>query len=60
MGDAGWEHPYDVVDGKVAELMLSHPEQVWLLACWEASGALKATRERIPNRGEGPWHKLRG
>jgi len=47
MGDAGWEHPYDVVDGKVLELMLSHPEQAWLRACWEASGALKATRERI-------------
>jgi hypothetical protein len=47
MGDAGWEHPSDVVDGKVPELILSHPEQAWLLACWEASGALKATRERI-------------
>ncbi len=39
MGDAGWEHPYDVVDGKVPELILGHPEQVWLRACWEASGA---------------------
>src|SRR5579864_2700513 len=47
LGDAGWEHPYDVVDGKVLELMLSHPEQAWLRACWEASGALKTTRERI-------------
>ncbi len=47
LGDAGWEHPYDVVDGKVLELVLSHPEQAWLLACWEASGALKTTRERI-------------
>ena len=47
LGDAGWEHPYDVVDGKVLELTLSHPEQAWLLACWEASGALKAVREQI-------------
>lgn len=46
MGDAGWEHPYDVVDGKVPELMLSHPEQAWLRACWEASRALKMMRER--------------
>ncbi len=46
MGDAGWEHPYDVVDGKVPELILSHPEQLWLLACWEASEALKAMREQ--------------
>src|SRR6266851_9039298 len=57
MGDAGWEHPYAVVDGKVAELTLSHPEHVWLLACWEASGALKAMRERIRQerrRGQEP------
>jgi hypothetical protein len=46
IGDAGWEHPYDVVDGKVPELILSHPEQLWLLACWEASEALKAMREQ--------------
>ena len=47
MGDAGWEHPYDVVDGKVPGLMLNRPEQIWLSACWEASGALKAMREQI-------------
>ena len=47
MGDAGWEHPHDVVDGKVPGLMLSRPEQLWLSACWEASGTLKAVREHI-------------
>jgi len=47
MGDAGWEHTHDVVDGKVAGLMLNRPEQLWLSACWEASGALKAVREQI-------------
>jgi len=47
MGDAGWEHPYDVEDGKVPGLMLNRPEQLWLSACWEASGALKAVREQI-------------
>jgi hypothetical protein len=46
MGDAGWEHPYDVVDGKVSGLVLNRLEQIWLLACWEASGALKAMREQ--------------
>ena len=40
LGDAGWDHPHDVVDGKVLNLMLNHPEQLWLSACWEASGAL--------------------
>lgn len=45
MGDAGWEHLYDVMDGKVSGLMLNHSEQLWLSACWEASGALKAVRE---------------
>jgi hypothetical protein len=46
-GDGGWEHPHDVVDGKVPGLMLNHPEQTWLSACWEASGALKAARAQI-------------
>ncbi len=46
-GDAGWEHLYNVVDGKVPELILNRPEQMWLLACWEASGPLKAMREQI-------------
>jgi hypothetical protein len=46
-GDGGWEHPHDVVDGKVPDLMLNHPEQTWLSACWEASGALKAARAQI-------------
>jgi hypothetical protein len=47
IGDAGWEHPYDVVDGRVSGLMLNHPEHLWLSACWGASGALKAVREQI-------------
>jgi hypothetical protein len=46
-GDVGWEHLYNVVDGKVPELVLNRPEQMWLLACWKASGALKAMREQI-------------
>jgi hypothetical protein len=47
LGDAGWEHPYDVEDGKIASLVLNRPEQLWLFACWEASGAMKAVREQI-------------
>ena len=47
LGDAGWEHPYDVEDGKIAGLLLNRLEQLWLSACWEASGALKAVREQI-------------
>jgi hypothetical protein len=27
LGDAGWEHLFDVVDGKVLELVLTHPEE---------------------------------
>jgi hypothetical protein len=50
LGDEGWEHPYDVVEGKVPELILNHPEHLWLSACWEASGALKAVREQIRER----------
>jgi hypothetical protein len=63
MSDAGWEHPYDSVDGKVAELILNHPEQAWLLTCREATGALKATHERIRQgcrRGQEPHEKGNG
>jgi len=35
----------DDVDGKVPDLILRRPEQLWLSVCWEASGALKAVRE---------------
>lgn len=56
-GDAGWEHPYDVVDGKVSGLVLNRLEQLWLSACWEASGALKAVREQIrKERRQEPKH----
>ena len=27
-GDAGWEHLFDVVDGKVPKLVLNRPEQI--------------------------------
>jgi hypothetical protein len=33
MGDAGWEHPYAVVDGKIPDLMLDRPEHLWVSAC---------------------------
>jgi len=36
-GDAGWETPYEVVDGLVKELILSLEEGLWLRACWEAA-----------------------
>jgi hypothetical protein len=47
MGDVGWQHPHVIVDGRLSGLMLDRLEQLWLSACWEASGALKAARERI-------------
>jgi hypothetical protein len=47
MGDAGWQHPHDIVDGKAPGLMLDRLEQIWLSACWEACGGLKAVREQI-------------
>jgi hypothetical protein len=46
LGDAGWQHPHDIVDGKVPGLMLDSPELMWLSACWEACGGPKAVREQ--------------
>jgi hypothetical protein len=42
-GDAGWETQYPVVDGRVAELMLSQDEIMWLAACWRAATSLRET-----------------
>jgi hypothetical protein len=38
-GDAGWETPYEVVDGVAKELILRPEEGLWLRACWEAATA---------------------
>jgi hypothetical protein len=38
-GDAGWETPYEVVDGVAKELILTPEEALWLRACWKAAMA---------------------
>ena len=38
-GDAGWETPYEVVDGVAKELILTPEERLCLWACWEAATA---------------------
>jgi hypothetical protein len=38
-GDAGWETPYEVVNGAAKELILTPEEGLWLRACWEAATA---------------------
>jgi hypothetical protein len=35
-GDAGWQQPHAVVEGKV-DLILSPEEELWLQACWQAA-----------------------
>lgn len=37
MGDAGWETPHTVENGRVAELIVSEDERAWLSACWRAA-----------------------
>lgn len=36
-GDMDWGQSYRVVDGEVADTVLSEQERAWLRACWEAS-----------------------
>jgi len=36
-GDAGWNSEHNVVEGKVADLILGDDEQFWLRACWMAA-----------------------
>jgi hypothetical protein len=39
LGDAGWDHPYKVIDGDAPELTLNESEKIWLEACWQAATA---------------------
>jgi hypothetical protein len=39
LGDAGWDKPYNVVDGDAPDLILNEPEKMWLRACWQAATA---------------------
>lgn len=36
-GDAGWETPYQVVDGVAINLVMNSDEALWLQACWKAA-----------------------
>ncbi len=36
-GDAGWEHPYQVVEGVAIGLIMGKEEIAWLQACWLAA-----------------------
>ncbi len=36
-GDTGWNDQFDVVDGKVADLILGPEEKLWLQACWSSA-----------------------
>ena len=33
-GDVGWNNKYEVIDGRVDELVLNNEELLWLQACW--------------------------
>ena len=37
IGDAGWDHPYEVKDGQVPDLVMNSQERMWLQACWAAA-----------------------
>lgn len=39
-GDAGWNTEMQVLDGRVAELVLSEEEELWLQSCWVAATKL--------------------
>jgi hypothetical protein len=37
MGDAGWDEPRPVKQGRVPGLIMGAEEQAWLAACWQAA-----------------------
>ena len=36
-GDGGWDNSYDVIGGRVADLLLNTDERQWLASCWNAA-----------------------
>ncbi len=36
-GDVGWNNEYEVIAGRVADLVLNNEELLWLQACWFAA-----------------------
>ena len=36
-GDAGWEHPYQVVEGSALGLVMNAAEIAWLRSCWQVA-----------------------
>ena len=46
-GDVGWSTEYEVIDGRVAGLILGNDELLWLQACWSGvTGGKGTTNER--------------
>jgi hypothetical protein len=37
LGDAGWDQPAEVIDGKAPQFILGKNELMWLQACWDAA-----------------------
>lgn len=36
-GDAGWDEPYEVVNGIAPGLVLIEDEAIWLMNCWQTA-----------------------
>lgn len=52
MGDTGWSDIHRVVDGEVEGLLLTLAEQIWLHACWMATGGLKTRLQAGAERSQ--------
>jgi len=39
LGDAGWEHEFEVVEGAAPDAVLTEEEALWVRACWRAATA---------------------
>ena len=46
LGDATWEKPLVIEDGKPVGVVLGHFEQAWLDVCWLCARKFKASRDK--------------
>lgn len=45
MSEKGWEHPFEVLDGKTSGVGLGYYEKIWLKACVNVALGVEARRE---------------
>ena len=53
-GDGGWDKSYNVIGGRVADLLLNTDERQWLASCWNAAVGYEMAFKRTSHLNSKP------